>query len=57
MFFCYVLIGNLTDVAMESDRAAKNSAGCAGGATLTDKRLEVDSVKTEAQRKKVGMKM
>ena len=36
--FCYVLTGNLNSVAMESDRATKNSAGCAGEATLTNKK-------------------
>ena len=37
-FFCYVLTGNLNNVAMESDRAAQNSAGCAGKTTLTNKK-------------------
>ena len=36
--FGYVLTGNLNNVAMESDRAAKNSAGCAGKTTLTNKK-------------------
>ena len=36
--FCYVLTGNLNNVAMESDRAAKNSTGCAGKTTLTNKK-------------------
>ena len=52
VFFLYVHTGNLNNVAMESDRAAKHSAGCAAEATLTDKKnLEVDSVSIPTKQK------